>query len=357
MHPQRKTDRRELTPVERAYLVGRHDAGQSFGQISQETGTPKSTVVDTIHNAQKRDQLNSLPRARPRKTDARTDRKLRREVRKTPESRRKLLAEIEANFQPHISRRTIQRRLQETHVQKWLAKGRSILKPEHKKARYQWALKHQDFDWSKVLWSDECLVERNTGKGPVWVFRTPQEKWDQDCIEPREDSKKDIKVMFWGCFGGMAMMGLTDLPGDSESKRGGVTGRIILEFALKKILPQILDGHPEFIFMQDGAGVHKKKELVDWLKEKGYRVMPWPPYSPDLNPIEHVWAELKKLVHKLHPELYSMEGPEDLIIEKIKSAVYEAWEHISDDYLYSLIDSMKERVEAVRKAKGGYTRF
>jgi hypothetical protein len=37
-----------------------------------------------------------------------------------------------------------------------------------------------------------------------------------------------------------------------------------------------------------------------------------------------------------------MEGPEDLIIEKIKSAVYEAWKHIFNDYLYSLIDSMKK---------------
>ena len=67
------------------------------------------------------------------------------------------------------------------------------------------------------------MVERQTGKGQVWVFRTPQEKWDQDCLEPRGDLKKDIKVMFWGCFGGRAMMGLTDLQGDPESKRGGVT--------------------------------------------------------------------------------------------------------------------------------------
>jgi hypothetical protein len=76
MHPQHKTDRRKLTPVEQAYLVGRHDAGQSFGQISQETGTPKSIVVDTIHNTQKCDQLNSLPQACPCKTDAHTNHKL-----------------------------------------------------------------------------------------------------------------------------------------------------------------------------------------------------------------------------------------------------------------------------------------
>ena len=68
--------------------------------------------------------------------------------------------------------------------------------------------------------------------------------------------------MFWGCFGGTGVMGLTDLAGDPESKRGGVTGRIILESAFKKILPQILDGHPDLTFMQDRAGVHKRRELV-----------------------------------------------------------------------------------------------
>jgi hypothetical protein len=79
-----------------------------------------------------------------------------------------------------------------------------------------------------------------------------------------------------------------------------------------------------------------------------------PSYSPDLNPIEHVWAELKRLVYRLHPELYTAEGPEDVMMEKIKSKVYEAWEQISDEVLYSLVDSMHE---AVRKARGGYTRY
>jgi transposase len=86
----------------------------------------------------------------------------------------------------------------------------------------------------------------------------------------------------------MEMIGLTDLLGDLESKKRGITGLILLEKVLKKFLLQILDNHPEFIFMQDGAGIHKRKEVVTWLEEKGYKVMVWPPFSPDLNPIEHV---------------------------------------------------------------------
>jgi transposase len=155
----------------------------------------------------------------------------------------------------------------------------------------------------------------------------------------------------------MGMIGLTDLPGDLESKRDGVTGCILLELALKKILLQILDDYPDFIFMQDSAGIHRCKEVDAWLEEKGYKRIVWSPFSPDLNPIEYMWAELKKLVYKLHPELYSMTGSDTVIKEKIKSAVYEVWEHLSDDFLYGLVNSMKERVEAVRLARGGYTRF
>ena len=79
-------------------------------------------------------------------------------------------------------------------------------------------------------------------------------------------------------------MGLTDLSGDPENKVRGVTSHIILEYTLKKILPPILDGYSDLIFMQDNAKVHQRKELVARLKEKGYEVMVWLSYSPDLNP-------------------------------------------------------------------------
>jgi transposase len=118
MPAQRKTTRHELSPVERAYLVGRRDAGESFGQISQETGVPKSTVIDTVKNTNERGNTQSLPRGPSRKTDIRDDWILRREARKSPQARRVPLAELQANFQPYLSRSTIQRRLKESHISK-----------------------------------------------------------------------------------------------------------------------------------------------------------------------------------------------------------------------------------------------
>ena len=108
MPAQRKTTRHELDPIERAYLVGRRDAGESFGQISRETGVPKSTVIDTVQNTKKRSYTKSLPCARPRKTDVRDDRILLREVRKGPQACRMPLAELQANIQPPLSCSTIQ---------------------------------------------------------------------------------------------------------------------------------------------------------------------------------------------------------------------------------------------------------
>jgi hypothetical protein len=87
-----KTNRHELTPVERAYLVGRRKAGESFGHISSETGVPKTTVIDTIKNTSERGTTTSLPQGRPCKTDPRDERILHHEARKGRQAHRVPLA-------------------------------------------------------------------------------------------------------------------------------------------------------------------------------------------------------------------------------------------------------------------------
>ena len=56
-------------------------------------------------------------------------------------------------------------------------------------------------------------------------------------------------------------------------------------------------------FMQDNAPIHTAKRVSAWVKDRAIPVLDWAPYSPDLNPIEHVWAYMKQWIHEQYPQL------------------------------------------------------
>ena len=54
--------------------------------------------------------------------------------------------------------------------------------------------------------------------------------------------------------------------------------------------------HEEMDFIYDNASIHKTQDLKRMLKKQSanFHPLPLPPYSPRLNPIEHVWHTLKE---------------------------------------------------------------
>ena len=93
---------------------------------------------------------------------------------------------------------------------------------------------------AQVCWSDEILVCKQDGSENVWVFRLPNEKWDQECFEPVKNGSRVTK-MFWGCFAGNRRGGLISLePDPDRTGKKGITGLIILD-AYKEHLPTMLD--------------------------------------------------------------------------------------------------------------------
>ena len=102
--------------------------------------------------------------------------------------------------------------------------------------------------------------------------------------------------------------------------------------------------------------IHTAGVTIEWLEFHGIWVLEWPPYSPDLNPIEHLWWALKKLVHKLYPELKRM-GNSERDWEALRSALKEAWKKIPNSLIRKLIFSIPRRLAAVRKAHGWQTKY
>ena len=70
---------------------------------------------------------------------------------------------------------------------------------------------------------------------------------------------------------------------------------IILGF-LKKALKEIRSNFnsDEVILQIDNARYHWTTKALEFYSNNGIKVIDWPPYSSDLNQIEHIWAFLKK---------------------------------------------------------------
>jgi transposase len=159
--------------------------------------------------------------------------------------------------------------------------------------------------------------------------------------------------MFWAGFGERIRTNLIPLYGNPDAPRGGVDS-IVIHALYRAVLPQfVTDGD---IFIQDNAPVHRARIIRTLLQQMGIEVMEWPPYSPDLNPIENLWALMKQEIYKLYPELeHAPDNAETL--DQLTMAAKEAWHNIRDQVLVRLSSTMPHRVEAVIGADGWYTKY
>ena len=104
-----------------------------------------------------------------------------------------------------------------------------------------------------------------------------------------------------------------------------------------------------YIFQEDGDPKHQSKLAKKWKKNQQINFLEnWPPYSPDLNPIENLWSIIKRRVGCRKPA-----G-----VEEAKQFLLEEWRRLeADGKLVQLIHSMPKRCSEVIKTKGYPTKY
>jgi transposase len=129
---------------------------------------------------------------------------------------------------------------------------------------------------------------------------------------------------------------------------GNLTGVRYRDEILRLVAVPFVQQH-HLIFQQHNAWPHVARVCQDFLANHSINPLDWPPYNPDLSPIEHLWDEMDRRVRERR------NSPATL--DQLRVALLEEWDNIPMRRINALINSMHRRIRAVTDARGVHTRY
>jgi hypothetical protein len=246
-----------------------------------------------------------------------------------------------------ISSRTIARRLDEAGLHARLARHVFTPTDEHKRRRLPFANGYSHFTedhWCKVILADESTFLGAGYHGRAFVRRPDGEALNPEyCLDKRPHP---VQVPAWAYFTAHG-------PGYMAMYEGSLDGAGLCDIMrdyLKPTAEEHFGDNAEWWLLHDNdPGRHIVKSIVvrTWMHNNYVRPLDFSPYSPDLNPIENLWADVKK----------RMESKQTGTKDELEELLSEEWAATSPALCNRLARSMVHRIQQVIERGGAYTDY
>jgi hypothetical protein len=250
---------------------------------------------------------------------------------------------LRLNHGIEIVPRTVRRRLNKFGLFGRVARKKPLISLRNRRRRLQFARDHFNWttaQWTRITFSDEKKFMRFGNDGTGYVWRKKGESLAPNCIRPTVKGGGG-SVMVWTCI-------CRSGSGPIHRINGIMDAQVYRNILTNVLLPYSEDNLPlNWMFQQDNDPKHTSRLVRQWFDDNQINVIDWPSQSPDLNPIENLWALADRQVKKTKPKN----------LNDLFANISDCWQNISPDICAKLVDSMQRRCQAVIKNFGYPTKY
>ncbi|UYV71010.1 K02A2.6-like [Cordylochernes scorpioides] len=315
----------------RGMVIGLKGAGWSIRQIAADTHLGASTVHRLWRRWLEQGNVAIYRNAgATRVTSARVDRRILREAVAAPQATcTAILQHVQDTLDHSISTRTISRRLVANGLHSCRPLRRLPLTPPNRRQHLEWCRARSTWmtEWHRVVFSDESRFCLSSDSRRVRVWRRRGERFNPAAIVERP-TVRQRGIMVWGAIA-------YDFRSPLLRIQGTMTAQRYVDDVLRPVTLPYLQGVPNALYQQDNARPHTARISQQALQD--VQMLPWPPYYPDLSPIEHVWDIIGRRLHAL---------PQPRSEDELWQMVEREWRAIPQDAIRTLIDTLPRRVAA-----------